>query len=135
MAPFEGQIDAVALAKIVQALSLFVSNDAALRGIQAINAPRCRYLIRQTVTTVPLGIPEAQANEKFAYMLYQVETVSGAGRYTPGNGANPDAAGVNGLEIPAGGTIITIEGAENIKNFRIIGATGATLTSNYALFT
>ncbi len=128
-----GQLQSAGLAQLVGDLGKFVRNAMDLRAIQARNAPQCAVLTNTPLVvaagTVAL-IAEAQAADEFAFASIVVETTSGAGRYDPGMGLPPSAT--RGLEIPAGGTIINLDGAFNIRNFRIFGV-GA-LNISYALF-
>lgn len=125
------ELDSKGLAQLVSDLGQFVRNDFALRAVQARNAPQCAILAPMTLAAGGVSrIPEAQGADEFAFMQFVVETTSGAARYDPGTGQPATAS--RGLEVPAGGTIISLEGATNIRQFSIC-AVGA-LNITYALF-
>ncbi len=132
MTDFNAEVNAPGLAKLVADLAKFVRNDAELRAIQARNAPQASILNSMVVAAgaPAVRIPEAQGMDEFAFMLVIVETTSGAGRYDPGTGQ--PATGARGLEIPAGGAAISLDGSSNIRFFSIFG-TGA-LQVTYVLF-
>lgn len=121
----EGQIPG--LARLVEFIRLFVQNDFSLRKVQAANAPRAIYGQPITVTDAAVfRLPQAVAeNTAFSFMVVALDIASGSGRYTI-DASNPTAAG-RGIEVPAGGSVIYIEGSDNIKNFGLIGETGQTL--------
>jgi hypothetical protein len=126
------RLESTGLAKLVADLGKFVRNAADLRGIQAQNAPQATILNSMTVVAgaAAVRIPEAQQGDNFAFMLLLVETTSGAGRYDPGTGQ--PATAVRGLEIPAGGAAIALDGATNIRQFSIFGSGALAVT--YVLF-
>jgi hypothetical protein len=132
MTDVAGQLQSPGLAQLVGDLGKLVRNAADLRAIQARNAPQCAVLNAMAVVALAAAvrIPEAQGMDEFAFALVVVETTSGAGRYDPGTGLPATAA--RGLEIPAGGTIISLEGATNIRQFSIFGSGALAIT--YALF-
>jgi hypothetical protein len=132
MSAVTGELQSSGVAQLVNDIGLFVRNNAKLRAEQARNAPQCAVLAAMAVVAgaAAVRIPEAQGSDDFAFAVIVVETTSGAGRYDPGQG-NP-ATAARGLEIPAGGVIISIEGATNIRQFSVFGVGALAIT--YALF-
>ena len=120
----EGQIPG--LARLVDFISRFVQNDFALRRIQSANAPRALYGQQIAVTDlIPFLLPQAVAeNTAFSFLVIVLDVTSGEGRYVL-DGSQPSTT--RGIEVPAGGQVIYIEGSDNIKNFRLIAKTGQAL--------
>lgn len=121
----EGQIPG--LARLVEFIRLFVQNDFSLRKIQAANAPRPVFGQPINITNgQTFVLPQAASeNTGFSYMVIVIDTTSGSGRYRI-DGVIP-ATGV-GFQVAAGGTIITVEGSEAIKNFVLFSDLANTLT-------
>lgn len=118
------------LEAVVEALRLFVENDFQLRKTQSENSPLASGFQQGTAasgqitdTAVVVFNAAADGTRKFSYIEVLIETTAGACRYTLDASA-PTAAG-RGHQIPAGGGNLTIPGAENVKNFKIICETGA----------
>lgn len=120
-----------ALQEVVQSLRLFVENDFELRKTQAENSPLASGFQQGTaaagtqITDAAITVFDAAQTgvRRFSYIEVLIEDTAGACRYTL-DGSNPTAAG-RGHRVPAGGANLTIPGAENVKNFKIIGETGA----------
>lgn len=114
------------LEAVVEALKLFVENDYQLRQTQSENSPLASGFQQGTIVDTAVTTFDAaqSGTRKFSYVEVLVETTAGACRYTLDASA-PTAAG-RGHQIPAGGGNLTIPGAENVKNFKIICETGAT---------
>lgn len=120
------------LRDVVEALRLFVENDYKLRQTQAQNSPLAAGFQQGTaaagtqITDAVITRFEAaqSGTQKFSYIEVLIEDTAGACRYTL-DASTPTAAG-RGHKVPAGGSTLTIPGAENVKNFKIIGETGTT---------
>lgn len=122
---------------ILKDIQEFVSGNMALRQRQSGNAPLAQGFQQGTAAgtgdTAPISdtaitvFRAAQSGAtKFAYMVCVLEDSAAECRYTQ-DASEPTAAG-RGTQAPATGTgfTITIQGAENVKNFKIIAMTGGT---------
>lgn len=120
-------IDAGVLRTIALELLVLLRSDAKLRELQGINAPRAMYFDRPTggVTgNAVYTIREAQ-QETFSSLVIVFDQASGAGFYRiDGTPASPTV----GVDIPAGGGTLTIQGSDNIKGFSMAARAAATLT-------
>lgn len=124
--PPVGTIDAGILRTIARELLVLLRSDAALREVQGINAPRASYFDRPaggvTGNTV-YTIAQAQ-QEVFSSLVITFDQASGLGFYRiDGVAASPTV----GVEIPAGGGILTIQGSDNIKGFSMAAQAAQTL--------
>lgn len=130
-------LDAPGLAKLAAQLALLLRQDAELRAQQANNAPQASAFDQPSggVTgATEYNITEAQAASKNFYQLViTFDATSGSGRYRI-DGASPTPAGA-GVGIPSGGVVLTITGANNIRNFKMVAETGQTLKFARYLFT
>lgn len=119
-------IDAGVLRTIALELLVLLRSDAKLRELQGINAPRASYFDQRSIVVAngPYIIQQAQ-QETFSSLVITFEQSSGLGYYrVDGTPASPTV----GVEIPAGGGILTIQGSDNIKGFSMIARGAATLT-------
>lgn len=118
-----------ALAKMVRLLR-YIAGDPAL-------ADRATQLIApQTVTdavVANLGDSALDESQEWAIAIIQFTAASGVGYYDP-TGSNPTATGTRGTQLPSGGGRMEIRGAWNIRQFRIIAATGATVVMQVTLY-
>lgn len=107
-------------------LLLFVRYDRALRLEQAENSPLADGFQQGTIIATALTRFDAATSgvRKYSYIEVLIEDTAGSCRYTV-DASEPTAAG-RGHKVPAGGSTITIPGAENVKNFKIIAETGQT---------
>lgn len=133
----EGSLTIPAIVQMADDIAKFVRNDWALRSIQSKNSPRAVFgqaLILPGLLFVDSSgvyrLPQANSeNNQFSFMTVLIYPASGAGCYRL-DGVEPRSTGsvLDGIQIPAGGTILEIEGADNIRQFAIIANTGAQLT-------
>lgn len=135
---FLGALRAVALPKIIGILDLFVRDAWELRKQQAQNAARAAYSsFGQTLTgTAVLLIPQAQQSDQiFSTMIFMTDQASGKGRFRF-DSINPNisTSPPEGMPIYSGGFQIVINGHENIKGFRAMAESGATLNYSYQVF-
>lgn len=135
---FLGALRAVALPKIIEILELFVKDSWSLRKEQALNASRVAYSsFGATLTgTTVLLIPQAQQSDQvFSFLVFTTDAGSGAGRFRI-DSVNPNVSTSppEGMPIATGGFELTIAGHENIKGFRAMAESGATLNYSYHLF-
>lgn len=130
-------LDAPALRKIVEDLAAIIRQDYILRGLQAGNAPLAKYPNYGTVLATALTVPVPQqltpGNEVFSWLQVTFSDASGAGFYSVTLDV-PTATGTTGFPIPAGGGTLWIPGMANIKNFKVIAATGQTMPFAAQLF-
>lgn len=133
MADFEGVIKAPVLSVIAQEVLALIKNDAALRKVWGLNAPRACYFASGTLVT-PTAQVINEANSGNGEVFFQLVVI-----YDPSAGAinfridgPPAAAAVpaGGLAFPAGGGTLVITGNDNIRNFSHVaqGATTAPFT-------
>jgi hypothetical protein len=157
LSQFVGKISAPVLAKLLEALDLFVYDRWDLRKFQALNAARAKYDHQGVITDVGwtdviaadpapaartgpwLAWEAQQAEQVFSSMLFQSDSTSGAGRYfmsgrvpTPGIAATSTPA--LGFEFLAAGSQVVIRGHENIKAFRFIAEEGDSVSYTASLF-
>lgn len=133
-----GWIKSTALPKIVELLDLFAKDNWALRKERAKNAARSAYFNGGNTLTgaTVLEIPQAQQSDQtFSYLLFVTDELSGKGRFrtdaiAPDVSVNPPV----GLPIFNAGFEVIIRGHENIKGFRVMAESGATLRYTYELF-
>jgi len=144
------KVVAPVIAKIYDAINLFVLDSWKLRKQQAMNAARAKYDHQGAITATgwtdtaaahpspATGIGawfayEAQQEDQiFSSLLFTVDSTSGTGRYFI-TGREPTPAG-EGFEIQSAGFQILIQGHENIKAFRVIAESGQTLNYTASLF-
>lgn len=134
------QLDSQGLAKLVAQVAASLRSDADLRQIQGNNAQQAKAYDQPGVVAgspavtaaVIYAIAEAQGQVSYYSMVLTFDTNSGSGRYLM-DGPTPTPAGF-GVGIPAGGCVLTIIGANNIKNFKMVAETGQTLTFARYLF-
>lgn len=130
------------IAKIVAQLAAFLRADGDLRQTQSRNAPQAKHFDQPGVFSsigsvavtgnVVYLIFEAQAdNEIFSSCVLTFDAASGSGRFRI-DGPNPTPA--IGTQIPAAGAVLTINGQDNIRNFRMIAEAGQTLTFTRQVF-
>lgn len=139
MAEQQYELDAPGLGKIAAAITSLVNQNAALRAVQAANAPQATAFDQQGLQGVGgisgntlYVILEAQAqNRAFSQLVMTFDAGSGAGRYRM-DGANPTA--IRGIPVPAGGVVLVITGRNNIEQFKLIAEAGQTLTFARYLF-
>ncbi len=144
------KVVAPALAKIYDAINLFVLDSWKLRKQQAMNTARAKYdhqgaitATGWTDTAASSPSPAAGVGAWFAYeaqqedqvfsaLLFTTAATSGSGRYFI-TGREPTPAGA-GFQLQTAGFQILIQGHENIKAFRVIAETGQTLNYTASLF-
>lgn len=80
-------------------------------------------------TTQPWG----SRTVDFSTMVVTVTEASGRLRYSI-DGTPPQPDGSSGVQLASGGGVLTIEGAENIRDFQIIGETGQSGNLTVQLF-
>lgn len=120
-----GVIDAGVLRTIALELLVLLRSDAKLRELQGINAPRASYFDRQSITGANVYTIAQAQQETFSSLVITFDQASGLGNYrVDGTPASPTV----GVEIPAGGGILTIQGSDNIKGFSMVARAAATLT-------
>jgi hypothetical protein len=121
-------IEAGVIRTIALELLILLRSDARLRELQGINAPRAAYFDRRSITGAGAAntykINEAQ-QEIFSSLVITFDQASGAGSYRVDG---IDALPLTGVEIPAGGGILTIQGSDNIRGFSMVARAAATLT-------
>jgi hypothetical protein len=135
---FTGLVKVPAIAKILEILTWFASDNWFLRREQALNGAKQAYISTgQTLTgSAVLSIPQAQqADQIFSFLLFATDENSGKGRYRI-DSIDPDitAAPPHGAPIFAAGFQVLIAGHENIRGFRARAESGATLNYTYQLF-
>ena len=131
--PISAVITADALRRMTEALEALVRQDAKLRVDQANVAPLAKFVTNFNAVA-SLRIEEAQSGGQiFSGLTIFFFTTSGAGYYSISGGQAPSVSGPVGIEIPAGGAQIELQGFANIQAFRAI-ANGGTLTGAYVLF-
>jgi hypothetical protein len=140
--PDDLQLHAPGIAKIAAQLAVLIRADADFRKLQGQNAQQAKYFDQPGVFTtigsvavtgvVLYSIQQAQSdNEKFYSLVLTFDATSGSGRYRI-DGPAPTAT--IGVAIPAGGTVLTILGADNIRNFKMIAEGGQTLSFSRYVF-
>lgn len=125
---FVGKITAPILTTIAREILALVKNDAELRKIWSLAAPRACYFASGTVTNAaPQVINEANSGngEVFYQLAVVFDITAGAGNYRIDGPAAAAAVPAGGIPIPSGGGTLIITGADNIRNFSMI-AQGAT---------
>jgi hypothetical protein len=132
MADAQGVIHAPIVARIAEEIYALIKSDAALRRIQGANAPQAYYFDRQIALATLYTIVQARSGngEIFSTLVINFDVASAAGFWRIDG---VDASATTGVEIPAGGGILTIQGHDNIKNFSMI-TSGAGLTFSRYLF-
>lgn len=132
-----GWVRAIALPTIIKILDLFVKDSWELRREQAKNAARSAYFTSGTLTgSTVLSIPQAQQSDQvFSFLLFVTDENSGKGRFRT-DSIDPDVSVSPpiGLPIFNAGFEVLIRGHENIKGFRVMAESGATLNYTYELF-
>ena len=107
------KIKAPILSTIAQEVLLLIRNDAALRAIQGLNAPRASNFTAGTVTNAAAVIICPEVNSGNGEIYYQAMIVldgsAGACNYRM-DGPPPTAAIGGGIAVPAGGGTLTITG-------------------------
>lgn len=129
MSEIKGTLHAPVIARIAEEVLLLIKSDATLRKVQGANAPQASYFDRQvglasgTIYTITQAL---SGNEIFSSLVVTFDVASGAGFYRVDgqSGTLPTV----GVEVPAGGGILTIMGHDNIRNFVLTAQTGQTLT-------
>jgi hypothetical protein len=122
-------LDSPGLAKLVAQIAALIRSDADLRKVQSQNALQAKYFDQPaggvTGATV-YSITQAQNNNELFYQLVLTfDAASGSGRYRIDG---PPPTPTTGIAIPAGGVVLTITGADNIKNFKLTAEALQTLT-------
>lgn len=122
-------LDAPGIAKLAAQIAAIIRQDSDLRHVQGRNAPIAKYFDQPTggVTgaTVYLISQAQNGNEDFYQLVLTFDAASGSGRYRIDG---PPPTPTIGVAIPAAGVVLTITGADNIKNFKMIAEAGQTLT-------
>lgn len=121
-----GVIDAGVLRTIALELLVLLRSDARLRELQGLNAPRAIYFDRPAggITGAQVYTIVQAQQQTFSSLVITFDAASGAGFYRiDGTPASPTV----GVEIPAGGGTITIQGSDNIKGFSMAAQAAATL--------
>ncbi len=135
---FSGWIQTPGVKRILEILTWFAQDSWELRKQQALNAARAAYSSYGATLTgsAVLSIPQAQQSDQvFSFLVFVTDANSGAGRYRIDSiNPNPSTTPPEGIPIFTGGYEVTIAGHENIKGFRVIAETGATLNYSYNLF-
>lgn len=135
--------------EIRDAILAFFENDRQLRSTQAKNEPiaagfqqgvntgtaeTISFPLNTTSPSSPFAcfLAGQDENQVFAYIEIVIASTSGSGRHNGGDTSCPlgTIAGI-GHEIPLGGTVITIPGTVNVRQFRMLADAGQTL--NYSM--
>lgn len=135
-------IDAPGIAKLAAQLAALLRSDAALRNTQGANAQQAKYFdqpgVFSSVNSVAVtgnvvySIVQAQTdNEKFYSLVLTFDATSGSGRYRIDG---PIPTPTIGTAIPAAGVVLTIIGADNIRNFKMVAEAGQTLVFSRYVF-
>lgn len=125
---FHGTIQTPILGSIAKEFLALIRNDAELRRLWSLNAPRACYFATGTLNAAtPQRIVEANSGngEVFFQLAVIFDGTAGAGNYRIDG---PDAAAAvptGGVPIPAGGGTLIITGMDNIKNFSMISQAAA----------
>ena len=80
-------------------------------------------------TTQPWG----SRTVDFSTMVVTLTEASGRLRYSI-DGTPPQPDGSSGVQLPSGGGVLTVEGAENIRDFQIVAETGQSGNMTVQLF-
>jgi hypothetical protein len=135
---FQGFINAPAVRKILEILEWFASDNWQLRRQQALNGSKVAYSsFGGTLTgSTVLSIPQAQqADQVFSYLVFTTDENSGKGRFRiDSQNPNVSVSPPEGIPIFSAGFETTISGHENIKGFRVMAESGATLNYSWQLF-
>lgn len=127
-------LDAPGIAKLAAQLAAMLRQDADLRSLQSANAPQATAFDDQTTPGISgvnvYAIADAQSRDFYSLVL-TFSAASGSGRYRIDGPAPGQAVGV---PIPAGGVVLNIVGANNVRNFKMIPEAGQTLTFARYLF-
>lgn len=134
-----GIIEAPALAKLVDQLQRFITNDKELRRTQAINATQFVAFGQGTEASgTILSIPEAQTGANiFSFAVLIFDEASGKGRYGVGDNTigNSLVSGIpRGFPIPSGGYVLEFSGYDTIQRLRWTNESGQTLNWTYGAF-
>jgi hypothetical protein len=134
---FVGKIAAPILSAIAKEILALIRNDAELRRLWSLNAPRAQQFAAGTVTNAAvtkITIANSGNGQVFYQLAIVFDPTSGAGNFRM-DGPDPTAAIGGGLAIPAGGGTLMITGADNIRNFAVIAQGAATMPFTQYLFT
>lgn len=126
-----------AIAKIVDQLERFVTNDKELRRTQSFNATKLVTFGQGTeASQVINSFPEAQTGANiFSFAILITDEASGKGRYLVNDNPTGLVASVpRGFPIPSGGYVLEISGWDNIRGFRFTNESGDTINWTYGLF-
>jgi hypothetical protein len=123
------------IAKLVQLFTLFIEDNAELRMRQATNAPQCLFEgVGTVIATGFTQIDQAQTSGQLFSSLRITFTPAAQTGFWSLSGAAPRADGTFGVPIAAGGAVLDISGSTNIRNFKMIAATGNTMPFSFQLF-
>jgi hypothetical protein len=126
-----------ALARIVEQLERFVTNDKELRRTQSFNATKLNTFGQGTEAAgTILNFPEAQTGANiYSFALLILDEASGKGRYLINDNPVGTVSGIpRGFPLPSGGYVLEISGWDNIRGFRWTNESGQTINWTYGLF-
>lgn len=137
MSDFKGTIAAPILSSIAKEVLALIRNDAELRKLWSLNAPRACYFDSGTLTNAaPQVILEANSgNGEIFYQLAVIfDITAGAGNYRIDGPPAAAAVPAGGNPIPSGGGTLIITGHDNIRNFSMIAQGATTMPFTRMLF-
>jgi len=119
--------------EILKWIRLIARNDQELRELQAEQAPKPSYYDQQTVASpVVYDIVEAGPDtEVFSTLVIVFEATSGLGRFRVDN---TPATPTIGNQIPAGASVLTINGMDQIRGFSMVGEAAVSLVFSRQLY-
>lgn len=132
-----GLIKAPGVAKLVEQLGLFVTNDKELRRTQSFNATKFVVFGQGTEAAgVINSIPEAQTGANiFSFAILITDENSGRGRYLVNDNPIGTVSSVpRGFPIPTGGFVLEFSGWDNIRGLRWTNESGQTINWTYGCF-
>lgn len=138
---FLGSLQSDDLAKLREIVEKFARPDQ-LRQLQAAGAPIASNFEQRgfqgnddgastRVTAAEVYRVSEAANKKFFQLVLTFDSGSGMGRYRIDG---PDPTPTRGTAVPAGHSVLTITGSDNIKNFALIAEAGQSLTFTRNMF-
>lgn len=142
------QLDSEGIRKLCEQMAASLRSGADVRGVQGQNAQQAKFFDQPGVaTTYPTeqgGVfPAVTGNQVFFFRaainrsinffqaIIVFDQASGSGRWRCDG---PAPLPTVGAQVPAGGTVLTIPGLDNIANFKLIAEAGQTLTFASYLF-
>lgn len=136
-------IDAPGIAKIVEQITIALTQGSDLRAVQARNAPQAsNFDQRGFQGAVSASLPTAMQNPVSGNEVYEFAEAQSQGKgfyqaiitFDAGCGSGRyrvdgvDATPLQGIPIPAGGVVLVITGQDNIRNFTMVAESGQNLT-------